>query len=175
MLHIHRVPQLNWDTSSYKEVVCLEEATESLLTIKFSEDQLQHLEDVTLELKHYLCHSQEVEQLVKAMTESSRITVTPEQCNGIILQQTRALSEVKTQKVLKCIEALITFQIQKIFQFCFLFCDMHYELQRYKQMFHAPEGVIKLSDNFGCAMFMSWCLVRRNGILKKVSFPFKCA
>ncbi len=44
-----------------------------------------------------------------------------------------------------------TSQIQKIFQFFFLFCDL-----RHEQKFDAPIGVIMLCDNFCSAMFMGW-------------------
>ncbi len=64
-------------------------------------------------------------------------------------------------------KTVITFQIQKIFQFFFLFCDL-----RHEQKFDAPTGVIMLCDNFCSAMFMGWFFVLDS--LKKETYNNVC-
>ena len=66
-----KVPQLNFDTSSYNELISWDNLSEPPLTMHFTNDELEDIVTKPLSVCKYLCHNQSVERCVKEVSAAA--------------------------------------------------------------------------------------------------------
>ena len=89
-VRIFKVPKLNFEATSYVEMIDWKDIHEPPLVKNLTNDQLQQCIEEPLEVPNYPCHTQMVERAVKNVTEASSLVIGQEARDGFIQQRIKS-------------------------------------------------------------------------------------